>query len=299
MTSASSQRFSGRNNFHHTLYPDHLGTPRAITRASDNAKVWEWKNDDPFGNNPPNEDPANTGTAFKYYNRFPGQYSDQETGTYYNYFRDYDPGTGRYPQSDPIGLRGGINTYSYTGASPIGAFDRTGLERVIIGIERPSSGAVSAGGVLDPTVDPGHTFLYVATDEGDVISMLSVGPRSTIEKNDLMSFISGDLPSRSDWGLSGQVSLFSYRLDAQNYNACLAAISNKKRNPGNYTKDNQCTSAALGVAKVCGISVPNDGKSKVNLGPLTFNLPNPYGLSQVLDKAKNVFPINVPATAIK
>lgn len=55
-------------------YADHLGTPRAITRPSDNAKVWEWKNDDPFGANQPNEDPSAAGTAFKYNLRFPGQY---------------------------------------------------------------------------------------------------------------------------------------------------------------------------------------------------------------------------------
>jgi len=35
--------------------------------------------------------------------RFPGQYYDRETGLHYNYFRDYDPGTGRYIESDPMG----------------------------------------------------------------------------------------------------------------------------------------------------------------------------------------------------
>jgi RHS repeat-associated protein len=116
-----------------------LGTPRAITRASDNAKVWEWKNDDPFGNNPPNEDPANTGTAFKYYNRFPGQYSDQETGTYYNYFRDYDPAIGRFPQSDRIGLRGGINTYAYVENDPLGKIDPDGLQSIPLPLKYDSS----------------------------------------------------------------------------------------------------------------------------------------------------------------
>ena len=55
------------------------------------------------------------------------QYYDAERGKHYNYFRDYDPAIGRYIESDPIGLRGGINTYAYVEGGPLGMSDRLGL----------------------------------------------------------------------------------------------------------------------------------------------------------------------------
>jgi RHS repeat-associated protein len=57
----------------------------------------------------------------------PGQYFDAETGTHYNYFRDYDPTLGRYIESDPAGLRGGTNTYGYVDQRPLITFDPYGL----------------------------------------------------------------------------------------------------------------------------------------------------------------------------
>ena len=99
------------------VHADHLGSPRAVTRPSDNAMMWQWDNVDPFGANAPDENPGGQGT-FKYALRFPGQYYDAETGMHYNYFRDYDPVIGRYEQSDPIGLKGGLNTYCYVMNAP-------------------------------------------------------------------------------------------------------------------------------------------------------------------------------------
>ena len=70
-------------------------------------------------------------TVFAYNLRFPGQYYDVETGLHYNYFRTYDPSTGKYLESDPIGLLGGLNTYGYVGGNPIGYVDPFGLKRVM------------------------------------------------------------------------------------------------------------------------------------------------------------------------
>jgi RHS repeat-associated protein len=59
--------------------------------------------------------------------RLPGQYYDTETNLHYNYFRDYDPIIGRYIQSDPIGLSGGLNTFTYVDNQPLGYSDPKGL----------------------------------------------------------------------------------------------------------------------------------------------------------------------------
>jgi RHS repeat-associated protein len=74
------------------------------------------------------EDPDGDSNLFGYGLRFPGQYFDAETGLHYNYFRHYDPASGRFTQGDPIGLKGGINVYLYALANPIRWIDRFGLE---------------------------------------------------------------------------------------------------------------------------------------------------------------------------
>ncbi len=84
------------------IHPDHLDTPRSIV-DSNNQTIWQW-HFDPFGTSPANENPDGNANDFVFNLRFPGQYLDIEVGTHYNYFRDYEPLTGRYLQSDPIGI---------------------------------------------------------------------------------------------------------------------------------------------------------------------------------------------------
>ena len=97
------------------VHADHLGAPQKMTDANQ-ALVWDAVYT-PFG-----QVHSITGTATNN-QRFPGQYADAETGFNYNYFRDYDPTTGRYVQSDPIGLQGGLNPYAYVKINPLKYFD--------------------------------------------------------------------------------------------------------------------------------------------------------------------------------
>jgi RHS repeat-associated protein len=58
--------------------------------------------------------------------RFPGHYHDAELSLHYNRHRYYSPKLGRYLQSDPIGLAGGLNVYAYP-ANPLVKVDVIGL----------------------------------------------------------------------------------------------------------------------------------------------------------------------------
>ena len=136
----------------------HLNTPRLIANQA-GTTVWRWDNTEPFGNSVPNGDPGNTGNVFDLPLRLLGQYFDGETNLHYNYFRDYDPSLGIYKQSDPIGLRGGLNTYVYVGSRPLSYVDPLGLRVVIVG--HVAAGIL--GGVTNP--DSFHLALYLDPDD--------------------------------------------------------------------------------------------------------------------------------------
>ena len=101
------------------LHSDHLGTPRVGTSQ---ARTVTWRNQgDAFGI------PQLSGAATVRL-RFPGQVALGFQNQVYNYYRDYDPNLGRYLESDPIGIEGGLNTYSYVGANPLKYTDVYGLD---------------------------------------------------------------------------------------------------------------------------------------------------------------------------
>ncbi|MEN5355185.1 RHS repeat-associated core domain-containing protein [Stenotrophomonas sepilia] len=131
------------------VQPDHLGTPRVVIDPVRDVAIWEWSNkSEVFGNQIPSADPDGDGVAFELALRFPGQQATDASGLFYNYQREYEPMVGRYSQSDPIGLVGGISTYSYVSGNPASALDRLGLQ----------SGAARAMRLPPPAYRPGSGY---------------------------------------------------------------------------------------------------------------------------------------------
>ncbi len=101
------------------VHPDHLNTPQKATDANQ-ALAWDAVLR-PFGQAEQQTFPSLTNL------RFPGQYLDSESGLNQNWFRDYDPSIGRYVESDPSGIDGGVNVYGYVESAPITHEDPKGL----------------------------------------------------------------------------------------------------------------------------------------------------------------------------
>jgi RHS repeat-associated protein len=112
------------------IHPDHLNSARAVYNDQQQL-VWLHDQAEPFGNNPPDENPSGLG-VFEFPLRESNYYDDKETGSFYAMQRDcYVPGLGRFCQSDPIGLGDGLNTYSYVRGNPLRGVDPFGLDTLV------------------------------------------------------------------------------------------------------------------------------------------------------------------------
>jgi len=150
---------AGASNIAIYLYnvsTDQIGAPRIITRQSDEAIVWRWDTAEAFGATAPDQNPSGLG-VFSFNQRLPGQVFDAESGLFQNWHREYNPRIGRYMQSDPIGLAGGINTFIYVGGNPVSAVDPDGLET--INLFTPADGGLY-GAVISATDVPGTLTIW-------------------------------------------------------------------------------------------------------------------------------------------
>ncbi|UHQ23024.1 DUF6531 domain-containing protein [Lysobacter sp. 5GHs7-4] len=223
------------------IEPDHLGSPRIVIDPSRNKAIWKWQlKGEAFGNSPPEQDPDQDGVAFVFDMRFPGQRYDSASGLNYNYFRDYDAGSGRYVQSDPIGLAGGIGTYIYVDGSPNSWVDPLGLQGVLV---RPSVGRLGrlgrgVGYMSDATRVPWSQQPQVR-----------VPVRGSKPKNDVPSWARGSVPRNGE-----KPSQFARRV-------CEEAGQSTKEGPG--TPFNQ-------IKKYAETHFRPDGKPPSLIGEILF-----------------------------
>lgn len=108
-----------RDNQLYHVHTDHLGRPELLTNS---VKAIVWKSQTA------SYDSAPIQSSIGDFNLgFPGQYYDVESNLWYNWNRYYDATLGRYTQADPIGLAGGLNSYTYVGNNPVNFIDPYGL----------------------------------------------------------------------------------------------------------------------------------------------------------------------------
>jgi RHS repeat-associated protein len=139
----------------YNLHADHMATPRIITRQ-DQSIVWRWDTAEAFGATMPDQNPSNLGT-FVFNQRFPGQVFDAETGLFQNWNREYNARQGRYIQSDPIGLEGGINTFGYVGGNPLSYSDPDGLQPIPQGTYLPRGPVITGPPTISTNGGVGST----------------------------------------------------------------------------------------------------------------------------------------------
>ncbi len=192
----------------HWYVNDHLGTPEKVVDANQ-AVVWEGSQE-PFGKAAVM---VNTlGNNF----RFPGQYFDTESGLHYNYYRYFDPNIGRYLKTDPVGLNGGINLFSYVHENPITAIDPWGLQSAVGHLDWFSR-SLSYNGGPPPDVKLPNTIPW-----GEYLNTVKQYALSVFDGSQMAGGV----------GVSAKINLFGLtKIDASYHDIAGRQICDKKLKP--------------------------------------------------------------------
>jgi RHS repeat-associated protein len=237
-------------------------------------------------------------------NKFKKKYStyvrDDFSGLDYAQQRYYSSKLGRFISPDPYerSMRpenpSTWNRYAYVDNDPINNIDPFGLQKFGIAIEPVKPSAVE-NGVLDLKEDTGHTFAYLRDANGNVTKLMSFGPSEPIGVFNMSEFKNGQLDGKSAFPIGGEIKTWEFSMSQSSYNQCVSKFDNLNGNPPNYTPDYQCTSAAVQLARDCGMTAQQipDGKSTVHVDPIPIVLPNgynktvanPYGLQTQITTA--------------
>ncbi|WP_424409890.1 RHS repeat-associated core domain-containing protein [Pasteurella sp. PK-2025] len=129
---------------------------------------------------------------------FAGQYFDQESGLAYNRFRYYDPESGNYISSDPIGLQGGERPFGYVG-NPLDWVDLFGLSSCsqILGRNLESAGIVRLKNMA------AHHIIPVKDQYGLLVDAHAILRKYNIDINDAVNGVFLPTYKNTDSVISG------------------------------------------------------------------------------------------------
>jgi RHS repeat-associated protein len=217
------------------IMTDHSNRPFIVANAAGVA-IWA-SQADAFGVGAPNENYDQDGINLTLNLRFPGQYFDAESGLHYNLNRYYDPTTGRYLESDPIGLKGGLNTYAYVGGNPVNFVDPEGLD-ITVNLY-PGAGGFGHVGV---GVNSNQTYGFYPSDNTSRAQTLIGNPVQGVMKPDT------SIPKRT----------IKIPTTPEQDQAIQDFIDRRIQNPGSYDLyDRNCATIAIDALGSGGVYTPD------------------------------------------